>query len=310
MRLRDFFMSALVILALTTQAAASECDPNDPTLLLPDLVALPPSDIRVRLFFRHRLLYFTTTIANEGDGPLTVVGGTEATQQIQRSDGTFCTHAAGSIAFNAAHGHFHMQDFASYLLRKDDPFTGEIVGQTTKVSFCLLDDLLLSGFNTQPTIAVNCMSPVGPQGIDVGWADVYERLLPGQQIDLDADPTNPVPAGDYFLVNVPNPDKVIWEKDYSPETSDGIVSIYVPGPAGQQSSQSSGGVHSPHVPHMPHTPRGSIPETSAPPAGSSGNSGTSGSNDATHSRPPPHTHAARSPHPSRASARHNPSHPH
>ncbi len=307
MRLRHFVMGALVLLAATVQALANECDPNDPSLLLPDLVALPPSDIRVRLFFSHRLLYFTTTIANEGDGPLIMVGGTQAAQQIQRSDGTSCTHAGGSIAFNAAHGHFHMQDFANYLLRKDDPFTGEIVAHETKVSFCLLDDMRLPGFTTQPQVSVNCMSAVGPQGIDVGWADVYERLLPGQQIDLDADPANPVPGGDYFLVNVPNPDKVIWEKDYSPETSDGIVSVHVPGPTG--SGASSGGSH--HV-HTPHTPGGSIPETSAPPAPSSGDSGNpgSGSSNGVHSRPLPHSHSSRPRHSLRASGRHQPSHPH
>ncbi len=306
MNLRHFAMSALVLLALTVQALANECDPNDPTLLLPDLVALPPSDMRVRLYFGHRLLYFTTTIANEGDGPLIMVGGTQATQEIQRTDGTSCTHAGGSIDFNAAHGHFHMQDFANYLLRKDDPFTGEIVAQATKVSFCLLDDMQLPGFTAQAQLSVNCMSAVGPQGIDVGWADVYERLLPGQQIDLDADPASPVPAGDYFLVNVPNPDKVIWEKDYSPETSDGVVSVSVPGPLG--SGASSGGRS--HM-HTPHTPGRSIPETSAPPAGSSGGPGSPGSDsNATPSHPLPHVHSSRPRHSSRVSGRHQPSHPH
>jgi hypothetical protein len=225
---------------MVTHALADECNPSDPQLLKPDLTALPPSRVRMANQGGHRVLYFTTTIGNIGDGPMILHGKiiqgpngpvTQATQEIFRSDGTSCTRVAGDFVFHGSHRHFHFEDFSNYFVRKDDPFTGEIVAQSQKVSFCLLDVMRLSTFHTFPQFQNDCENAEGTQGISVGFADVYDFLLPGQNIDLDADPAHPVPAGDYFLTNVVNPNGTIWENNSDPEANTGFVSVRVGEPS-------------------------------------------------------------------------------
>jgi hypothetical protein len=226
-----------VLLVVAAQTRAELCDPADPTLLKPDLVALAPRHVRVLDWNIGRRVFFTTAIGNVGDGALVVRGETvrgadgpftRAWQQIKRVDGTTCEVAAGEFELHIAHAHWHLRDFADYLLRKDDPFTGEIVAKSEKVSFCLLDIERLLGFSTPRTVLGSCSSQTATQGISVGFADVYESLLPGQFIDLDADPEHPVPEGDYYLVNVANPAKVLWEVNDDPEANSGVVSVHVP----------------------------------------------------------------------------------
>jgi len=229
-----------MLLSLVAISRADECDLNDPTLLLPDLVAMPPTKVRNVPYTGHRAIIFTSTIGNVGDGPLIVQGKTvdtpdgpktQATQEVWRKDGTSCTHLAGYFIYHPTHKHFHIQDFSSYQLRKDDPFTGPIVAESEKVSFCLLDITQLRGYNGQRQLNdLTCLSSEGEQGISVGFADVYDSFLPGQLIDLDADPQHPVPAGEYFLVNVANPDGVLLEKHGGVEANAGVVSVSVPPP--------------------------------------------------------------------------------
>jgi lysyl oxidase len=260
MRFRWLLISGLLLLALLTQARADECDPDDPTLLKPDLIELPMTHVRIIQQFRHRILTFSTAIGNVGAGPLILHGHTiqtdsgpltQATQEILRSDGTSCTHVAGDFVFHPSHHHFHFEDFEDYQLRKDDPFTGEIVARSAKVSFCLIDIMPIRGFRTLPTVPEDCLNQEGTQGISVGWADVYDRLLPGQSIDLDADPDNPVPAGTYFLVNTANPAKRIWESDDNTIDNSYVVSINVPRPSTLTSSHPTHPNHPDH-PSGPH----------------------------------------------------------
>jgi len=258
MQLSRLFVYVLLPLAFVAQAFADECDPNDPTLLKPDLVAMTPARVRVLQRGADRKIIFTTTIANVGKGPLVMQGSTvqtasgpvtQATQVISRTDGTTCTHVAGFFEFHQTHNHWHINDFASYELRKDDPFTGPIAAKSDKVSFCLIDITQLRGFNGPRQVFANCTSQNSTQGISVGFADVYDNFLPEQWIDLDQDPANPVPAGSYFLVNVADPDDLIMETDDSPEDSSGIVSVSVPPLVGSRSPRPP---RPPHPPH-PHT---------------------------------------------------------
>jgi lysyl oxidase len=285
MRLSSFVIIGLLSFALLTPALAAECDPNDPTLLKPDLVELPMTHVRVVRQFRHRVIVFSTVIGNEGDGPLILHGHTvdtatgpvtQATQEIMRSDGSSCTQLAGDFVFHPAHHHFHFEDFENYQLRKDDPFTGEIVAQSAKVSFCLLDIQPIRGFHLLPTVSEDCLNPEGTEGISVGWADVYDSLLPGQSIDLDADPENPVPAGTYFLVNTVNPEKRIWEVNDDPVANSYVVSVTVPRP-------STVTVSHPTHPDPPAHPVGPHPAHPAHPVGPHPQSA--------HTSHPLHTHA-------------------
>ena len=290
MRLRMCVVAGFLLpLVLGRVTLADTCDPNDPTLLKPDLVVLPMTKVRVLQRGGHRVVIFTTSVGNIGQGPMILQGHTidgpngpvtQATQVISRSDGTTCTHVAGDFEFHPAHHHWHFDDFASYQLRKDDPFTGPIVAESTKVSFCLIDVMQMRGFNDPVTIHADCLNQEGMQGIDVGFADVYDSFLPGQDIDLDADPNNPVPGGNYFLVNVANPDGLIWEVNDDLQANAAVASVSVPDPvrglpsqpppsqsppssatptatptnppAPQPTPRPGPHQHPPHAPHVPH----------------------------------------------------------
>ncbi len=278
---------------------ADQCDPSDPNLLLPDLIAENPTGVRVVREYGHRLVIFNTIIGNIGDGPLVVQGhtvtmpdGTQKTQGIQeisRRDGSTCDHTAGFFEFHPSHHHFHIDDFASYQLRQDDPTTGPIVGESSKVSFCLLDVVQLRGFHDPRQVVADCGSADGVQGISVGYADEYASFLPGQYIDLDADPAHPIPPGDYFLVNVANPDGIILEK--SQDNNVGVVSVRVPSAlsAGAGGTTGSTDPHQPPPVTMPHPP----PHTHAPHTPQSPH--PSPHPHAPHT--PPHLHVTAHPHP-------------
>lgn len=252
---------SVTCLAISAGAQAADCDANDPTLLKPDLIAEPPTHVRVLSRLGHRVVIFSTTIGNVGKGPMILQGQTvddpngggqvtQATQKIMRTDGSSCDHLAGFFEFHPSHHHWHFDDFADYELRKDDPYTGAVVAKAEKVSFCLIDVARIRGYHTPITIAANCLVQDGTQGIDVGYADVYDSFLPGQLIDLDADPANPIPAGNYFLVNTVNPAKAIWEINDDAVANSGVVSVRIPPAPGQNSSAPR---------HPPHSPRPPLP---------------------------------------------------
>jgi hypothetical protein len=280
------FLSPAGALECSRDCATVCTNIHDPNLMLPDLVSLAPSYVRNARQGTHRVVLFTSTPANIGDGPLIVHGKTidgpdgpvtVGVQEIWKRDGTSCTHDAGVFEFHPSHHHFHIGDFAAYQLRKDDPINGPIVAESTKVSFCLLDIAVLRSFGTSPQVVSNCLDQEGTQGISVGYADVYDWYLPGQSIDLDADPENPVPGGNYYVVNIVNPDGLIWEKDDSLEANIGASSVRVPAPRVQRvvsvhqphnpsTVSSVGSPHSPHSPHAPFLgPRPRLPHRPNPP---------------------------------------------
>src|SRR5438105_3841204 len=97
-------LCAVMLCSMLTNARAdcvqdNNCPPcvqNDPTLLLPDLITLPPSRVRVVRHLGHRVIFFSTEIGNTGDGPMVLKGHTvqtstgqktQASQAIQRTDG-------------------------------------------------------------------------------------------------------------------------------------------------------------------------------------------------------------------------------
>lgn len=233
------FIVGLFLLLPLHGSKAEPCDPKDPRLLKPDLKALAPTRARVAERQGARRLYFTTKIANIGKGPLIIEGKTvntpfgpvtKATQIVRRSDGTTCTKDAGSFEFHKSHNHFHVNDFAEYLLRKDDPYNGPIVARASKISFCLIDIEPVRGFydGTRQVFA-NCGVQEGIQGISPGWADVYDDFYPEQWIDLDICRTDGgVPPGQYYLVNVADPDDLLLEERDDYASNAGIVAITVP----------------------------------------------------------------------------------
>src|SRR5262245_14082073 len=72
MRHHSVLTSLLVVCATTGTALAEDCNPTDTRLLKPELVALQPLRARVVQRRGARRLYFTTSIANVGNGPLVI----------------------------------------------------------------------------------------------------------------------------------------------------------------------------------------------------------------------------------------------
>ncbi len=239
MGFRSAAFIGLLILSSFSLAHAEECDRNDPAVILPDMKSLPPARARVVERGGTRRLYFSSRFANVGQGPLRIQGKTIetqfgqkvtlATQVVQKSDGTTCTHDAGTFEFHATHNHWHLNDFAEYQLRKDDPLTGPIVARASKLSFCLIDIEPLRGFSGSRQVYGNCLSQESEQGISAGWADVYDDFYPEQYIELDVGRDKPVEAGQYFLVNVADPLNFLLEVDEDLGDNSGYVSVNVPG---------------------------------------------------------------------------------
>ena len=86
-----------------------------------------------------------------------------------------------------------------------DGGVGDIVAAGDKVSFCLLD---VERYNTSGPGSPHYLNCGQIQGISVGWADVYDRGLEGQSIEI----TN-VPNGNYWLEVVVDPDNHIIESN-------------------------------------------------------------------------------------------------
>lgn len=124
----------------------------------------------------RRLLRFDTVIVNHGD--LDVVMGDPANPRAPL--------VAGDFEWSPCHGHYHLSDWADYRLEDDE---GGVVAVGHKQAFCLRDNVayrpqeLARGFGCEY------------QGLSAGWADVYDRTLDGQWVDVTG-----VPAGAYWLV--------------------------------------------------------------------------------------------------------------
>ena len=120
----------------------------------------------------RRLLRFDTVTANVGDVDL-ALGGRPPIGE----DNAIYT-------WSPCHGHHHIRGYALYELRDA---RGRVVGGH-KQAFCLQDtqqvrpDALGRGFTCEE------------QGLSAGWADVYNRDIPCQWIDVTS-----VPPGTYTL---------------------------------------------------------------------------------------------------------------
>ena len=153
--------------------------PGDARATPPDLVTLPPRDLRIeapdwdpvtgvleRSGVAHgcradealeqaarRCLRFGNAVGNAGEGALEVrlkvsgaalaaAGQADWIQRVHRSDGTFEDVEVGPAVFHAFHGHYHYSGLATYTLHRYDLDTGvrgEQVGETRKAGFCFLD---------------------------------------------------------------------------------------------------------------------------------------------------------------------------
>lgn len=216
---------ALFCLSLTVPpvevARAQDEDPpaaEQPELLLPDLITLPPAELRLVVDWErdHSFLRFSNTVANVGTGPLELsgeptTGGEEfqVTQQLFGSDGEVLAEPVLSpIIFHAGHDHWHLEDFARYELWSVGP-NGELLTLqrlSSKISYCMVDtDPLDPGVEASPAYPT-----CGPsrQGLSAGWSDAYHANLAGQWVEVSG-----LPPAIYALRSVADPRNYLVESD-------------------------------------------------------------------------------------------------
>jgi len=175
-------------------------------------------------------LRLSTAVANVGEGRLELRGGAingdrqDVHQRIYNSDGSFTDLLAGSFVYHPEHGHIHFENFASYRLCEvlPDGSVGGVVAEGEKVSFCLLD---VERYETTGPATPHFLTCGQVQGISVGWADVYDRGLPGQSIDITG-----IADGQYWLEVVVDPLNLIQELDETNNTA--RIQINLQRPAG------------------------------------------------------------------------------
>lgn len=144
----------------------------------------------------RKLLRFPTLTSNTG------------TRDLVLGDPSFSPNL---FSYAECHGHYHFNGYASYRLVRGD---GTVVGTGRKQSFCLGDNLHMSGSTYDPQYHCNY------QGITAGWADEYIASLDCQWIDV----TN-VPAGSYYLEVIVNPGRALFESSYTNNTARVPVTI-------------------------------------------------------------------------------------
>jgi Lysyl oxidase/Bacterial pre-peptidase C-terminal domain/Chitobiase/beta-hexosaminidase C-terminal domain len=143
-----------------------------------------------------KLLRFNTTTRNIGTADLVL--GNPANNP--------------SFTYGSCHGHYHFTSFAQYRLLGT---AGNVVRTGKKVGFCLMD---ITRVNTaaNPNPRYTCSN----QGIQAGWADIYDSSLSGQWIDITG-----LPSGAYVLEITLDPMNVIDELNESNNTTRANVTI-------------------------------------------------------------------------------------
>jgi hypothetical protein len=205
---------------------------------LPDLSIWPErmydNAIDTNTMAGHKLFRLTTATPNLGTGALELRGGAvsgstqQVYQRIYQSNGGSRDRLAGTFTFHQQHQHIHFDDWCVYRLRQvgANQEVGPVVRTGSKASFCILD---LQVFDS----SVPGYSPVGQyrtcgatvQGLTPGWADVYNKELTDQWVDITG-----VPDGTYWLEAEVDPENLIEEADETNNVGRILVAIGPPPP--------------------------------------------------------------------------------
>ncbi len=203
----------------------SHSSASDPRLLLPDLITLPPYDLRIfNLPDGSRELRLSNTIWNSGQGPMELEGihdrrlrQTHVVQHVHARVGTRLDYPVGEFIFHPTHEHWHFEGFSVYELWTLTPL-GELdrlVSSSDKISYCLMDtDIIDPEHPAYQTRRLYASCGQGFQGLSTGWGDTYKSHLDGQSIPLSG-----VPDGFYALLSTANPDGILLEADTSNNTA-------------------------------------------------------------------------------------------
>lgn len=188
----------------------------------------------------NRVLYrFHVAIPNIGGGPMEVREETNGTisqtvfQRIHTSGGGLEERVIGTFPDPAnTFGHLWFQGLAQYNLYEAIPdgigghTRGALVSTQDKTSMGIVDsgpyDLSLPAA-PQTRVYDSANDPI--LGISVGWADIYDRNLPGQWVDVTG-----LADGDYILQVVIDPYERVDETDDSNNTTELLVNLVIPAP--------------------------------------------------------------------------------
>lgn len=173
--------------------------------LRPNLVVLPADGIYVQGSGGERKIRFESALGNVGRGPVEVrpnnsrpcpAGKRHASQVMYRDmDGSgryrreidtgLARRSAGCMVFHRFHDHWHFEAASRYTLHRADEPEALVVARR-KMSFCLRDSRRVpSSYGTfRYAEHYGACSRTSPQGISIGWADVYQSDLAGQALLL------------------------------------------------------------------------------------------------------------------------------
>jgi len=237
----------------TTDATMCQCpDGTQDCDLLPDMTAAAAA-LANGSFESNDTIYVNNATPNIGWGPLEIHGtnscfcdtlqvpcstvscpgsGLPPKQMVEqtvyhKTNGTISvwTRPAGTMTYHPSHGHIHLDNWASYTLRKSmyglSPVDWPVIGQGAKQSYCLINlglcttgngycvdsnNIVLGQANIPNAGMGSVTGCATDQGIFVGNFDVYSAALNGQWIVLDS-----VCNGNYYLVSITDPLNVILE---------------------------------------------------------------------------------------------------
>ena len=217
----------LVAAGLTIMLLVSSANPARALSdLLPNLEALPAKQIQLQSDGTKTYLRFSTTTWNSGLAALILVAGEKDTgqqkvyQRIQQDDGNTYDRLAGTFVWHPEHSHFHMENYATYILQlADAPGASSLIGN--KTTFCVMDtDRINRKLPGAPKkrVFINCGDQL--QGMSVGYGDTYRYYLAGQEIDVTG-----LPDGDYNLTQVVDPKNRLLETNEEDNTSNVVLRI-------------------------------------------------------------------------------------
>lgn len=199
-------------------------------VLLPDLLALPPEDLRIEKSEEkgqiRSLLRLSQSFGNIGRGRLQVRRGNSTPscpgrgravgyQDVFYTDGSKRSLPLKEcMIYHPVHRHWHVANIARYDLCEIDTGTGEpgkVLVSSDKISFCLIDEHRIgSPQYLGPRYVkryVSCLTRTS--GISPGWADEYDYKVYGQWIDITG-----IKDGIYFVKTTVNPQKLFVEKTH------------------------------------------------------------------------------------------------
>ncbi|MDP2594179.1 MAG: lysyl oxidase family protein [bacterium] len=209
-------------------------DTTDPNELVPDLVPLPPQDVKLQIRDDGAvMLLFSTTYYNQGRGAVELradpkTKGVRADlernilQRIYLKDGTYREKVVGNFMWHQTHLHYHFADFVMYDLEAvDAPDHPDLSGVRSKSTFCLRDvsrvEMKLS-YRAEEAAYRVCYKEI--QGVSVGWGDTYFYDYPDQGLNI-----SDLASGTYRLSFYVNPEQRLEEISLQNNISSAILEI-------------------------------------------------------------------------------------